>query len=204
MLQYSAVDPPTLELLKQLMAEPVFQGLRLVGGTALALQLGHRKSIDLDLFGQLDEDIYAISQKLNSFGSTTLLNQTKNIHVYLVKGIKVDLVNYPYTWLEDPILSEGLRLAGNKDIAAMKLAAITGRGTKKDFIDLYYLLKQYSLSEMISFYENKFSDGSTFLVLKSLSYFEDADQEQSPRMLLPANWEKIKLSIISSLKEYLK
>ena len=176
----------------------------MVGGTALALQLGHRKSIDLDLFGQLDEDIYAISQKLNSFGSTTLLNQTKNIHVYLVKGIKVDLVNYPYTWLEDPILSEGLRLAGNKDIAAMKLAAITGRGTKKDFIDLYYLLKQYSLSEMISFYENKFSDGSTFLVLKSLSYFEDADQEQSPRMLLPANWEKIKLSIISSLKEYLK
>jgi predicted nucleotidyltransferase component of viral defense system len=203
MLQYTAVDAPTLELLTQLMGEPAFSGLRLVGGTSLALQIGHRRSIDIDLFGRMENDVYSISQKLSNFGSVSLLNQTENIHIYLVNGIKVDLVNYPYPWLEDTITIDGLRLAGFKDIAAMKLAAITGRGTRKDFIDLFFLLKQYTLREMMSFYEHKYSDGSPFLVLKSLTYFDDADRDQTPVMLQPVNWQEIKKTIISSVREFL-
>ena len=203
MLQYTAVDSATLELLKNLMNEPVFYGLRLAGGTALALQIGHRRSVDLDLFGSMADDIYTITQKLNELGKVNLLNQTENIHIYLVNGIKVDLVNYPYSWLEDAIATDGIRLAGIKDIAAMKLAAVTGCGTRKDFIDLYFLLQQYTLREMLSFYEQKYPDGSSFLVLKSLTYFDDANQDQSPLMLQQVNWEVIKKTITSAVDEFL-
>ena len=203
MLHYSAVDAPTLELLKLLMKEPAFSSLRLVGGTALALRIGHRRSIDIDLFGSLDIDVYTLSQKLNNLGKVTLLNQTENIHVYLVNEIKVDMVNYHYPWLEDEILIDGIRLAGAKDIAAMKLAAITGRGIKKDFIDLFYLLKQFTLKEMLSFYENKYTDGSAFLVMKSLTYFEDADREQSPVMLQQLDWVEVKTKITSVVYQLL-
>jgi hypothetical protein len=129
------------------------------------------------------------------------LNQTENIHVYLVNEIKVDMINYHYPWLEGNFIIDGIRLADNKDIAAMKLAAITGRGTKKDFIDLYYLLKQFTLKEMLSFYESKYTDGSAFLVMKSLTYFEDADREQSPVMLQLLNWAEVKTTIISEVHQ---
>lgn len=203
MLQYTAVDSATLELLKNLMNEPAFCGLRLVGGTALALQLGHRRSVDIDLFGSMENDFFTISQKLSGMGKVTLLNQTENIHIYLVNGIKVDLVKYPYPWLENVDTIDGIRLAGTKDIAAMKLAAVTGRGTRKDFFDLYFLLMQYTLREMLSFYEQKFPDGSSFLVLKSLTYFDDANHDQSPLMLQPINWDTVKNTITSAINEYL-
>lgn len=115
-------------------------------------------------------------------------------------GIKIDIVDYAYPWLNEAIrIIDGIQLAGLTDIAAMKLAAITGRGTKKDFIDLYFLSRRFSLSEMQSFYERKYPDGSMFMVLKSLSYFEDAEQDPSPYMLEAIDWEEIKYHILSLL-----
>lgn len=84
----------------------------------------------------------------------------------------------------------------------MKLAAITGRGAKKDFTDLYFLLKEFSLDEMINLYEEKYADGSTFMVLKSLVYFEDAEEDEMPEMLIPASWKTIKQTIIQKHKDY--
>ena len=86
----------------------------------------------------------------------------------------------------------------------MKLAAITGRGTKRDFIDIYFLLQNFSLAEMIAFYNLKYTDGSEFLVLKSLSYFEDADADAEPVMLKHILWANIKSSIIKTLTHYLE
>ncbi len=91
-----------------------------------------------------------------------------------------------------------------KDIAAMKLAAATGRGTKKDFIDIYFLLQIFKLSEMIEFYKTKYSDGSEFLVLKSMTYFEDAELEQEPKMINNISWNGVKQTIIKKHSEYLK
>ena len=102
------------------------------------------------------------------------------------------------------VIEDGLRLAGLKDIAAMKLAAVTGRGTKKDFIDIYFLLQQFSLKEMMEFYTKKYADGSTFLVLKSLTYFEDAEPEQEPVMFNNISWAPIKETILKKHSEYLK
>jgi hypothetical protein len=202
MLQYSTIDTKTLKLLKKLQKVPDFSNLRLVGGTALALQLGHRKSIDIDLFGKIDSDELAISKELDKIGSVTRLKKSENINIYTINGIKVDIVNYHYKWLEKPIIEDNLILADKKDIAAMKLSAITGRGLKKDFIDLFFLLKHYNLKQMLGFYNQKYYDGSIFMVLKSLSYFDDANNDESPVMLKQENWENIKEYIRNALKLY--
>ena len=202
MLYYQAVNGPTLELLKQLQSIELFRDLRLVGGTSLALQTGHRRSIDLDLFGNIDADVLEITNALSQTGNVTQLKDSKNIHIYLVNGVKVDIVNYPYPWLQDLIWEDGVRLAKFEDIAAMKLSAITGRGTKKDFIDLYFLLKQISLSGMIQLYLEKYSDGSLFMVLKSLVYFEDADMDNMPDMLIHVEWDQVKKVITNAQKDF--
>ncbi len=204
MLYYETIDTKTLGLLKRLQKIPEFSKLRLVGGTALALQLGYRVSIDLDLFGNIEADAITIAKRLDNIGKVTILKKSDNINIYIIDNVKVDIVNYHYKWLENSVIEDDLILASKKDIAAMKLAAITGRGTKKDFIDLYFLLKQYKLNEILNFYKQKYHDGSIFLVLKSLSYFEDADKDESPKMLKPVNWEKVKMFIEKELSNYLK
>lgn len=204
MLHYETIDPETLGLLKSLQKVPAFSELRLVGGTSLALQIGHRKSIDIDLFGEIKTDEYAISDALNEIGEVTILRKSENINIYLINNIKVDIVNYPYPWIEKPIIEDDLSLAGKKDIAAMKLAAITGRGTKKDFVDLYFLLQSFSLEEMMTFYNQKYHDGSELLVLKSLSYFEDANEDEDAIMLKPIDWKEIKVFIENELGDYVK
>ena len=83
-----------------------------------------------------------------------------------------------------------------EDIAAMKLNAISGRGGKKYFIDLYFLLQTFSLKEMMGLYNKKYEDGSHFLLLKSLVYFEDAEKEEMPIMTKPTTWKKIKQRIL--------
>lgn len=204
MLHYETIDPETLGLLKSLQKVPAFSELRLVGGTSLALQIGHRKSIDIDLFGEIKTDEYAISDALNEIGEVTILRKSENINIYLINNIKVDIVNYPYPWIEKPIIEDDLSLAGKKDIAAMKLAAITGRGTKKNFVDLYFLLQSFSLEEMMTFYNQKYHDGSELLVLKSLSYFEDANEDEDAIMLKPIDWKEIKVFIENELGDYVK
>ncbi|HMT72902.1 MAG TPA: nucleotidyl transferase AbiEii/AbiGii toxin family protein [Chitinophagaceae bacterium] len=202
MLHFETVDSPTLELLNKIMAEPLFSPLRLVGGTAMALQAGHRKSVDLDLFGALSLDETILTETVSSMGNIVWLNKLKNIKSLLVNGIKVDFVNYSYPWLSEPLNENNIRLASKKDIAAMKLAAITGRGAKKDFTDLYFLLKEFSLKEMVQLYEEKFADGSAFMVLKSLVYFEDAENDEMPEMLMPASWEMIKKTVTQHHRKY--
>lgn len=203
MLHYETIDTPTLELLKKLLSLDVFKLMRLAGGTSLALQYGHRKSLDLDLFGTLPGDSIAITSALSSIGSVQNLQNSQNIKSRLINGIKVDIVNYPYRWISQSIVEDNLCLASDKDIAAMKLAAITGRGSKKDFIDLYFLLKRYSLHELLGFYNEKYTDGSVFMVLKSLTYFDDAEADAEPILLIPAIWKEVKESIVHQHGRYL-
>ena len=202
MLHYETVNTKTLELLNKIQSVDIFKNLRLVDGTSLALQIGHRESIDLYFFGEVNIDKFEILSALNNLGTVEIKQSTKNINIFSVNEIKVDIVNYPYPWLEKTHLEDNIKLAGKSDIAAMKLSAITGRGSKKDFIDLYFLLQEYTLMEMIKFYEQKYHDGSTFLVLRSLAYFDDADQEPIPKMLKIVDWHKVKEVITEKLKEY--
>lgn len=152
MLQYESISPNTLDLLKKIQSLDFAKDLRLVGGTALALQIGHRISVDLDLFGNTSASLEEIVYELSSVSSVSPLSSSKMMRFLIVDGVKVDIVSYPYPWLDVPVVENGIVLAGIRDIAAMKLSAITNRGTKKDFIDYYFLLKSYSLGEMFDIY----------------------------------------------------
>jgi predicted nucleotidyltransferase len=203
MLHYETVDEGTLGLLKQLQSLSILSEMRLVGGTSLALQIGHRKSIDIDLFGILSADYENLMDELKTLGEVVPLKNSKNIHSLLINEIKVDIVNYEYNWLTNKIKTDNIHLATIEDIAAMKLNAIIGRGSKKDFIDLFFILKDYSLATLIDFYSKKYNDGSTFLVLKSLTYFEDADMEEMPFMFNNIDWKTIKDNIKKAHAEYI-
>ncbi|MCR5560516.1 MAG: nucleotidyl transferase AbiEii/AbiGii toxin family protein [Bacteroidales bacterium] len=195
MLQYKTILPDTLNLLKDLQSLDLFKECRLVGDTALALQFGHRRSVDLDFFGTIRESGEQIKDALKENHNVKLVQESKNIHIFEIDGVKVDVVNYTYEWIDSLVQEDGVRLAGEKDIAAMKISAIIGRGTKKDFIDLYFLLQKYSLKEILDLFAAKYPDGSWFLALKSLSYFEDAEQDPMPMMFEPCKWQDVKRTV---------
>lgn len=199
MLYLETVESSTLELLKKLQRLPVLEQTRLVGGTALALQLGHRKSIDLDFFGTIDCEAEYLRESIAGIASLTILKESPHIHIYIVDGIKVDIVNYKYPWLDDVVLEQGLRLASVSDIAAMKITAIIGRGTEKDFIDIAFLLHHFSLEEILHFYAAKYNDSSVFMAMKSLAYFDDAEADPMPDMFVNQSWQQVKAYILSKI-----
>ena len=199
MLQTQTASPKLLELLKQLMQDDFFNGFDLVGGTSLALQIGHRNSIDIDMFGNREIDTDLFEEKLKSFGKVEITQSTKNILISSINEIKVDFVNYKHPLLQETKIIDFIRLASKEDIAAMKLNAILGRGSRKDFIDLYFLLNEFSLRQMFGFFKNKYIEGSEFLVYKSLTYFEDADSQPQPKMFKPFDWEICKQKIIDEV-----
>ena len=108
-------------------------------------------------------------------------------------------MNYSYEWLDDCLTLDGIQLASKSDIAAMKVSAIINRGTKKDFIDLYYLLKEFTLSQILELYMRKYPDGSEFIALKSLTYFEDAEQDPMPYMFENVSWADMKAQILQEI-----
>jgi predicted nucleotidyltransferase component of viral defense system len=184
------------------MAEPSLTGTRLVGGTSLALQYGHRNSIDLDFFGTIDDDPLSIRECLETIGHVSVLKETKSIRIYDLDKVKIDFVDYSrYQWLTEAITEDGLRLASPKDIAAMKVNAIEGRGTRKDFVDIYFLLQHYSLDEILGFYQEKYPEHSVFRALMSLSYFEDAEKQMMPKMFSKVSWDEMKAYIIKEVEK---
>jgi hypothetical protein len=204
MLQFQTVSPGTLDLLKKISSQPAFLKHRLVGGTSLALQFGHRLSIDLDFFCSEQIDYEEILLNVKSFGKVEVVSRSKFINSFFINDVKVDFVSLPYLWIDDPIVYDSIRLASIKDIAAMKLAAITNRGSKKDFIDITLLIGQFGLDQMMGFYNQKYPDGMDMMVLRSLVYFEDAEVQADPVMLVPYNWGNIKKLILDETKKYLK
>ena len=119
-----------------------------------------------------------------------------------MNGVKIDCVAYPYKWLAPAVVADGIRLADIPDIAAMKIAAVTNRGTRKDFVDVYFLLQQYSLAQLLDLYLAKYPDGNVYLALRSLVYFADAEEEAMPKVLNPIAWEKIKSAIQNSVRKF--
>lgn len=203
MLSYRTVEPHTLELLKQLSLMPFLAEMRLVGGTALALQYGHRKSVDLDFFGTMDCELEEMLSQLESIGQVKQIKTTQSIRIYQIDGIKVDFVDYRrYPWIDQCVMEDHIRLASSKDIAAMKINAVEGRGSKKDFIDMYFLLKHFSLEEILSFYKQKYPEHNIFRALMSLTYFEDAESQPQPFMFSAIQWNEVKTEIVRKVSEY--
>jgi predicted nucleotidyltransferase component of viral defense system len=200
MLHTRTVEPNTFELLKKLMSVQFLNNFYLVGGTALSLQIDHRKSIDLDFFSANDFDVQDILEIVNP---EIIIQDSERILQLVVQGIRIDFVSLPYSLIDTLVIEDGVRLASIKDIAAMKLKAIAGRGSKKDFYDIYYLLPYFSVKEMILLFKEKYKDHEVFTVYKSLLYFEDADREPEPVLFEKIGWQQVKDKISMEVKSFL-
>lgn len=183
------------------MSLPELNAFNLVGGTSLALQIGHRISVDLDLFGNRPFEVQEILDLMQPLGDVKAMSQSKHILILNINGIKVDFVNYRYPLIHDIKLVDNIRLASIADIAAMKLAAIAGRGRKRDFTDIFFLLKYFSLSDIIGFYNAKYADGNEMIVVRSLTYFGDADYDEDMQLLKKADWQTVKNKILKEVNK---
>ena len=208
MLQVETIEPETLSLLRRLMQLKPLKNFSLVGGTALALKYGHRSSIDLDLFYHNKFDTELIADFLRkSFGKgygVESKNAKWGIFCYL-NQIKVDIVHYPHPLIDRIETRDGIRMYSNQDIIAMKLNAILGRGTKKDFWDIYELMQHYTIKEMIEFHEKKFPEQNLLITIpQALVYFTDAEETDPPLSFKDQTWDKIKKGIQKKVREFLK
>ena len=184
MLHKETVETSTLELLKSLQSEPLLASFNLVGGTSLALRLGHRKSVDLDLFSKEDFDLQEVKELLvNKYDFKVGFEKGKTLKGFIGK-VMVDLIRYNYPHISPIEVEEGIRLESLPDIVAMKLSSICDNGSRiKDFIDIAHLSNLYSFSEMLDFYTQKFPSSNPIVPTKSLIYFDDINFEKSVIMM---------------------
>ena len=204
MLHTQTVTGATLGLLKRLMARPELAQFALVGGTNLSLRLGHRKSIDLDLFTNKPFDPQILAATLPSIFPETEVVSISNVMLFLyIENIKIDMVSLPYPWIQPFNSEEEIRLASLQDVVAMKLSAIARRGVKKDFWDIAALLDHYSLDEMLDFYQMKYRSHDIFHLLRSLVYFEDAEAQKDPDTLDNTTWKQVRKKVEIAVKGFI-
>jgi hypothetical protein len=203
MLHQTTVDDSTLELLNKLMNDEVLNDFALVGGTALALQLGHRISVDIDLFSQKQFNESELAEYLHANYHLELDFISKNTLKGEIDGVQLDFIAHQYPWIK-PIKRENkIRLASFEDIAAMKLNAITGNGTRiKDFIDIAYLSCKIPLRKMLDGYEAKYN-ANPIIPIKAIAYFDEINFNEPIKMAhgLKLNWEKI-AKRLKSMQDY--
>lgn len=208
MLQYATVEPNTLRILKQLMLLKELDSFSLVGGTALSLYLGHRISVDIDLFSVEKFENRAIIEVLErNFDGFVYRSVNNPVGVFgAIDNIKLDMVNYyHHPLIEQPLLIDGIRLYHQNDIMAMKIAAILNRGVKKDFWDIAELLKHYSVQHFIDCYIKKFPSQQLMISIPyALTYFADADESEDPVSLKGQTWSSVKKFISQKVSDYLK
>ncbi len=197
-LHLEAVSKSLIKLLQRLMAAEQLQEFYLVGGTALALHYGHRKSIDLDLFAHKPFDAVKLGEFLSQKFSLTEASVAANTVLGQINGIKTDFIAYQYPLIQEIISIDGIRLLGIEDIAAMKLNAIANRGSKKDFWDYAELLKHFDQESLLSFYTKKYPNSSLWNLEKSLCYFDDAENDPNPISLTDQTWHQVKTVIAAN------
>lgn len=188
------------KVLAQLGNTEVVSRMYLVGGTALALQLGHRTSQDFDFCVKGNVLAENIARDLRAVGKLTVdLLEPPHTLLGTFNGIKISVFRYDYEMLEPLVYYQNVALASVQDIAAMKLSAICGRATKRDYVDLYVLVKQYTLEELITWYDHKYDELSNniYTIVKALGYFDDAEADKMPEMLIAVEWEQVKAFLLA-------
>jgi len=188
---------PRLKFLKN-------SGFYLAGGTALALQIGHRVSVDFDFYNQ---DKFSTSKIYQDFQaqkpSKILLGNTAEDTLFVeINNIAVSFFTYNYPLLKPLKKSENLNIASLEDIAAMKLIAIIQRGVKRDFIDLYFLAQIFGLEKILCLTKKKYAGFNKYLACQALVYFKDAQGEKAGEVQLikPLSWEKVKRYLEAEVK----
>jgi hypothetical protein len=202
----------TEEILAEFNKRAVLSSFYLAGGTAVALMTGHRLSNDFDFFNPELFDEETLIQKIQGLRDLKIISKDKHtLHISL-KNTKISFLGYNYPMLfktkefhlnNRPEIK--LKVADVIDISCMKISSIAGRGIKRDFIDLYVIAQQFKLIELFSFFQKKYSQTpyNKLHILKSLTYFNDAESEPMPDMLINLKWEDVKKFFLSEVPKLL-
>lgn len=183
-------------------------GFYLAGGTSLALLIGHRTSVDFDFFIQKHFDSAKLVDKISKvFGSDAKVTLIEKDTVFvIIKDVECSFFWYQYPLIDKVKTEIGINLAGLKDIAAMKLLSVSHRPAKRDYIDIFYLLNNFSLEEMMTFAYRKYKNFNEYLILRALTYYDDVEGKETKRSikLLDPNfsWQEAKTVITNEVKKY--
>ncbi len=190
------------------MAIPELKDFSLVGGTALSLLYGHRKSVDLDFFSNKPfENVVVVKTMKDKFQDKFIMEQKPpffGIFCY-VEEVKVDFVRHPHPLIRPELNREGFRLFSTEDIIAMKVQAILGRGKKKDFWDIAELLNHFTVADFVQFHKEKYSTQNLVITVpQAITYFADAEESEDPISLKKQTWKSVQQIINTKVREYLK
>jgi hypothetical protein len=208
MLHFETVTPDTVRLLKELMAIEELKEFNLVGGTALSLQLGHRKSDDIDLFLDKNFEKRPLINILKiKFGDRFNLvsRETNSLGVFgFIDDIKIDLCKHPFPLIDKIIIEDNIRMWSLKEIAAAKVYAISMRGKKKDFWDIDILLDNLKIDDIAALYKKKYDPLLAIGVANILTYFEAANESPTPECFLGKTWEGVQKNIVRKINYQFK
>ncbi len=197
------LGPDAWSLVRRLVSEGVATGWTLAGGTGLALQIGHRYSDDLDFFRFETFEVPDLIRDLSRIGSISVQGRAEGTLHAVVKGIRLSFLRADVPLLFDGIPYRGIKIADPQDIAVMKIVAIGGRGSRKDFVDLYFYLRGGgSLETAFELLGRRFTqvDYNEYHLLKSLVFFDDAETEPMPRMAREVAWDDVKKTIVAEVR----
>ncbi len=193
------------DILAALGRSDILKGTYLAGGTAAALQLGHRVSVDFDFFTSKELIPKVFSANLSKLGSFRVEQADKGTVLGVFEGVKFSLFSYKYPLVFPVVKYQALRIADIRDIAAMKIDAIASRGAKRDFVDLYFICAAgFTLRDILKIYYKKYGKaaaGNIIHIQKSLVFFNDAEPEKMPRMLRRAEWGDVKRYFETEVKK---
>lgn len=189
---------PALSLVKA-------QGFYLAGGTALALQLGHRTSIDFDFYTASNwHEILPLETALRQVMSFTTDHIADGTLIGHCNTVELSFFRYQYPLIAPLIDTDSLHVAAVADIAAMKMVALSQRGLRRDFIDIHAIATQYGMREVFAWTQKKFPQLDAYILLRALTYFEDADSDPADariRLLQPVEWSQVKQYCIAAARE---
>lgn len=174
----------------------------LAGGTALSLHFGHRTSYDLDFFSQTPATPEIIRSQLSNLGNLEIFQNNEGTFNGVLNGVKLSFFIYPYPLLRPTLDFAGIKVADVLDIACMKIDAISSRGTKRDFIDLYFICqKTKTINELLELYSQKYKSAkfNKLHIIKSFVYFNDAENDVMPEMIEKISWEKVKKFFVENI-----
>ncbi len=198
-MHWEVIDKNRYDILEKIVQKVSLKRYYLAGGTALALQTGIRESFDFDFFVQTEFDENLLIQELEEIGEIEVTVCRRGTVHAILNGVQITFLHFENNLVEDKVTTEdlqGLYLASIKDIAIMKLIAISQRGTKKDFFDLYFICNNFDITikDILDLLDKKYDKNKiNYLhIIQSLAYFEDAEDENLPKVFIDYNWETIK------------
>ena len=189
-----ALLPDTIRALKLASKIAIIKKSYLAGGTALALHMGHRYSVDLDFFTQEEFDERILEQELKRLPEYKEEGKAWRTVWGKIGNTKFSLFYYQYPLIKKPTIFNDVPVLQKEDIAAMKIHALESRGVRRDFVDLYFLAKEFSMEQMLKFYDQKYGvlGSHIFIILRSLDYFQEAEIDEMPKMIKKVSWDEVK------------